>query len=524
MKITLIQIDLVMGARVLLSLLKEKGHEVKALQINIRYTDLLSEGDLGAIYKYAEDSEVVGLSCNTFYARIARQVGVFLKKKGIKHLIVGGNHATALPDEVVEYADIIVKYEAEITLPKILDAIKNKTSVVDIEGVVSKEQGSVLYNSKPPLISWELDKLPFQCVDTELIKYFSLEKKIYTPKREELFSHSQNCYFILASRGCPFECTYCSNNLYQKLDKRFKKVRKRSIANILNEMEYAILQGFESFYITDDNFFSFTIEEIKQFNHEYKGRIKKPFSVIGVNPNNFKSAFAEAKLKLLIQCGLSDMRIGVQSGSDKTLLIFKRGYKAEEVPKLLVPIERNRKTIWKPPHDKLNIALDFICDAAWETKDDKAKTVKLAQKALSQYSIFFYTLIYLPGTEIYTQALKNGWVEDKENDIYLRGIAGVDDTPYNRILFLIAVAKERGISLSDKFIDYMLKMADSNPETLKTIVNSFIDCITIVERYHKVSLTHAALHPYLTGFNEWTKTVGKVGKKVLFRSYHEPYG
>jgi hypothetical protein len=132
--------------------------------------------------------------------------------------------------------------------------------------------------------------------------------------------------------------------------------------------------------------------------------------------------------------------------------------------------------------------------------------------------------VYLPGTEIYTEAVKNNWIDDNEKDIYLRGIAGVDDNIFNRILFLVAVTKERSITLSEKLIDHILEVAMSDIDTAKEIINSIIDCINSVEAYHRIDLEHAALHPYLRGFNEWIKTTGQIGRKVLFRSYHEPYG
>lgn len=93
---------------------------------------------------------------------------------------------------------------------------------------------------------------------------------------------------------------------------------------------------------------------------------------------------------------------------------------------------------------------------------------------LSKYAVLFYTLIYLPGTRIYSQAMRKGWIRDMDK------------------------AKE--------------------------IVNSVIGCINGIERYHRVNLKHAATNRYVTGFTEWTKTRGHVGKKVLLRSYHEPYG
>jgi len=524
MKITLVQIDLVMGARILLSLLREKGYDVKLLQLNIRYTDTLNRENLDAIYDYVEGSDVIELSFNTFYALTARQLAVFLKEKGIKHIVTGGNHATALPEEAIDYSDVVIKYEAEITLLRVLENLKNEKDLSGIKGVIYKHDGLIFDNEGAPDIIWELDNLPFQCVDTDIIKYFDLQKKLYTPEKKRLFPHDRNSYFILASRGCPFECTYCCNSLYHSIDKRFGRIRKRSIDNILDEMKGALAHGFESFYIADDNFFPFSLKDIERFSEEYRKKIKKPFSVIGVNPNNFRADSSEQKLKLLLDCGLSDMRIGVQSGSNKTLEIFKRGYKAEDVPKLLTVVDRNRDTIWDPPFDKLHIALDFICDAEWEGKEDKMATIKLAQKALKQYSAFFYTLVYLPGTPLYALARKNGWVGDEVDDIYLKGIAGIDDNIYNRVLFLIAVMKERGIDISEKFIEHILGLADTNHGLSLHVIKSVFDCIDGTETHHKVNLRHAALHPYLTGFTEWTKTVGKKGRKVLFRSYHKPYG
>lgn len=525
MKIALIQLDFILGSRILLSLLREKGYEAKSLQINIRYTDLLSQEDLDIIYGYVKGSDVVGLSFTTFHALVAKQLAIFLKKKSIKYIITGGNHVTALPDEAIAFSDIVITYEAEITLLKVLEALKERRDLSGIKGVIYKKNGSIVRNNEAHDIVWELDTIPFQSVDVNVIKYFNFQKKLYTPDKSEIFPHSGNCYFILASRGCPFKCTYCFNTVYHSIDKRFGRVRKRTIGNILDEMEYALSNGFESFRITDDHFFSFSLKEIESFNEGYKKRIKKPFSVMGVNPNNFKATTTEEKLKLLLDCGMTDIRIGIQSGSNKTLTMFNRGYKAEDIPKLLAPIEKHRNIIrGESPHDRLHVALDFICDAPWEDEADKKATIKLAQKVLKQYTIFFYTLVYFPKTVLYEKALKNGWIDNKKKDIYMRGIAGVDDNIYNRVLFLIAVTKERGIALSEELIDHILELSPSNQNLAESIVDSFINSIVEVEKHHNVKLKHAVLHPYLTGFNKWTKTVGKVGKKVLFRSYHEPYG
>jgi len=311
--------------------------------------------------------------------------------------------------------------------------------------------------------------------------------------------------------------------MFAKLNADFNKIRKRSVRNIISEMELAKKSGFKGFYIVDDNFLAFTLKEIKEFAKLYSDIINLPFGISGLNPNNMKSKDSEEKIGLLLSCGLSDIRIGVQSGSNKTLKIFRRRYIAEELANLL-SVFKNRKTIWKAPNDKLRVAIDLICDAPWENEKDKLATIKLANNLLFTYSIFFYTLIYLPKTDIYELALKTGWLKDKEKNIYLRGIAGVEDNIYNRLLFVIAVLKERGSSLPDELISYILKIQKTNPSLAKMFIDSIIKLVNDTEEHHGIKTTHLTLHPYLKGFNEWKKTVGQKGKKVLFRSYHEPYG
>jgi hypothetical protein len=134
------------------------------------------------------------------------------------------------------------------------------------------------------------------------------------------------------------------------------------------------------------------------------------------------------------------------------------------------------------------------------------------------------TLVYLPGTQIYYQAVENDLINDNVKDIYMKGIAGVEDNIFNRLLFLIAITKEREVSLSEKLIDHILDLSNSNSKLAESVIDSVIECINGVEKHHNINLSRVSIHPYLTGFHEYTKTRGDIGKKVLIRSYHEPYG
>ena len=526
MKILFISIDLTMGTRILVNILKNSGFQARNLQITgIRYSDSISQKTLKQIYEFAKEYNIVGLAFNSFYSVLASQIGRYLKSKGIKFLITGGPHPTAAPEEPLDYSDLSVIYEAEITLPKIMENLRSGLPLDTVGGLVFKDRGGRLINTGRPRVENNLDNLPFPSISAEDIVYYDFKKSSFlSPGVNNLFPHSGKNYFIMTSRGCPFDCAYCCNNLFARLDRAFARVRKRSIPNIIEEMERAKKAGFEGFFIADDNFFAFTPEEIESFSGLYKSRINLPFGIGGLNPNNMRQGSSPKKIDLLLECGLSDIRIGVQSGSNKTLKIFKRNYTTEELPGLTKVLE-NRKTIWPEPHRKLRVAADFICDSPWEKADDKLDTLKLANKLLDTYGIFFYTLIYLPGTDIYAMAVKNGWVKDRERDVYLRGIAGVEDNIYNRLLFLIAVLKERGGRVPDEVIEHVLKVHRKDPSLSYKLIDFVMHTVNSIEDHYSLGKKgHLTIHPYLKGFNKWEKKSGEKGKKVLFRSYHEAYG
>ena len=379
MKVLFISIDLVLGVRILLNVLKNENIEAKSLQMTgVKYSDPFLEDNLRDICEFAKGYDVVGLSFNSFYSVLAAQLGRYLKEHGVKWLLTGGTHVTAMPEEVLSYADMAVIYEAELTLPKIIKNLDSPDKLRDIGGLLFKGAGGEVINTGNPQIEQNLDNIPFQSLSEEDITFYNVRsKKFEKPTVDTFFPHGHRNFYLLTSRGCPFKCTYCSSSFFAKLADGAQLVRKRSIGNIISELRLAKSAGFEAIYIADDNFLSFTIAELENFRELYMKDINLPFSIGGVNPNNMKAKNSVKKIDILLSCGLSDVRIGVQSGSNKTLEIFNRNYVAEDVPKLL-EVFHNRKTIWKEPNDKLRIAVDFICDSPWEDEQDKIDTLKLA--------------------------------------------------------------------------------------------------------------------------------------------------
>lgn len=177
-----------LGSIYLGTILKNEGHDV------IVYNENRKELD----YSLIKDSDVLGLSLITATAphgyEIAKEFKL-LNPRG--RVIIGGCHATFLPDEAAEYADHVVIGEGE---PIICDLVQNG--------------GEKIIHGRPVE---NLDNLPFP--DFSLLDGVdpSIKRMQYTP--------------VSTSRGCPFDCTFCS------VTPMFgRKYRYRSADSVIKEI------------------------------------------------------------------------------------------------------------------------------------------------------------------------------------------------------------------------------------------------------------------------------------------------
>lgn len=159
-------------------------------------------------------------------------------------IVCGGVHATALPEEVLtrSKADLVVIGEGERTFYEIVKARQNGIEKpVDIEGIAHLKNGFVVRTAdrKPS----KLDELPMPgydfVEDLDAYKGFRFKKK------------SKEMY-VMSTRGCPFNCCFCSNVVWKIKQPYF---RMRSPENYVNELEDLIKKyGIEEFFDMADEF------------------------------------------------------------------------------------------------------------------------------------------------------------------------------------------------------------------------------------------------------------------------------
>ena len=170
-----------LGLPLLGAIMTGRGHQVRV------YAESLSEIDWDDVLS----SDLVGISTTTSTAIRAYRYAQRVRDAGIP-VLMGGPHVTFLAEEAMDFCDYVVRNEGEQTLVELIEYLEGKGEVEDILGLTYRAvDGQVVHNPPRPLLT-ALTELPWP--DMSLV--VGGEKVSPTP--------------ILASRGCPFGCEFCS--------------------------------------------------------------------------------------------------------------------------------------------------------------------------------------------------------------------------------------------------------------------------------------------------------------------------
>lgn len=353
-------------------------------------------------------------------------------------IVWGGIHPTIAPDMCLKYADYVCIGEGERTILDLAHSIHNgNNDLAQIKNLCYKECGQIKRNPLYPLID-DLDDIP--SYDHIPVNSYIHDHGKMLPLDQNIFKkyvrYSGITYSIMSSRGCPFSCTYCCNNVISRLYGT-KKIRRRSIPNIIAEIEKAITDNPYIEYINfqDDCFLACSHEYLNEFCERYKELIKKPFII-----RSIPIYVTREKLKILKSAGLAWISLGLQSGSDR---VCKEIYKRKS---LKADFLKAVKTV-----KDYNIApvYDVILDNPFETKEDKLETIQTLIKTPKPYYIQFFSLTLYLGTGLYEKTKKefpehiegflkkdyNLYTKDILNDM-IRIAAFLREKQVNRILQL----------------------------------------------------------------------------------------
>jgi anaerobic magnesium-protoporphyrin IX monomethyl ester cyclase len=347
-----------------------------------------------------EQPDLIGFSVLSFNFHEAIMIARFIKEHMSVKIIFGGVHVILSPQEVIHHheVDIICIGEGEKVLQELLD---NKLNCTDVEGIWYKKKGKIVKN-KPRWLTTDLDSLAFPDFDNfDIQKYFII---------------NNNHLPIMASRGCPYSCSYCSNHaLKDALHGTY--VRFRSVDNVLEEIDLRMRQyygkGLKYLYFFDDTFIM-----DKEFVSEFCKRFKEKgyHKLIRWNVNVRANLVDDDLLKTMKDAGCYQVRMGVEAGNESIRnKVYKRNMTNQQISDAFEIIHRN----------KLQLRLYFMVGAPDETIEMMNESLKMAQQSHAD-EIFFGLLYPLPGTEIRRYCEH----EQMINTTYVENIGPVLQTKY----------------------------------------------------------------------------------------------
>ena len=385
------QIGFNYGLAFLSAVLKSAGHTTKLLNLNEKLGYPL---DWDRIKKDIESfaPQLIGISMVTNQYRYCREIAAAIKKEFNIPIIGGGIHATADPEGVMDsgYFDFVCIGEGENALKELVARLERGEDYTDIPNLWVRLNGKVIRNKVSPFV--DLATLP--------------------PKDYELFDFQQmidakgGWVGVMASRGCPYRCTYCFNhqmvNIYkndlQVTEGALHYIRYHPVSAVIKELRYLIntYQNIKTF-IFDDDIFTLDKSYLREFCKSYRQEIGIPFVVNG-HVKNFDSERAN----LLKESGCIIVKFGLESGSERIRReILRRPMTNQEIIKSFAVAHQAGL------HTSAFVMFGF----PYETKEDILMTIKLLAQIKPgrfRWSIFFPYI----NTDAYLIAQRGGFINE----------------------------------------------------------------------------------------------------------------
>lgn len=380
---------------------KVKSRYQEFYQVGLSYRDILG--------KIPKDSDFIGITVPfTNNAKIVKELTETIKAEMPKvPVILGGVYPSLSPQEAsFDSVDYIVKGEGEKVL---LDLVSGKDAKM-IKGVASHSNGKEYL--KPAEIIQDLDILPFPARDKlPMERYLSFR----SPRRLGLRTVS-----IITSRGCPFDCDFCSIHLITGHD-----WRKRSAENVLDEINSLIKNyGVEHIEFEDDNLTLDKARALQIFEGIEKiNNDEKKLSWSTPNAVRIDSLDKEL-LQQIKKSNCLSLNFGIESGDPE---ILKKMNKKMDLDKVVEIINLCKEL-------SIKIGVFFMLGYLGETDNSFNKTLSFVKKLKEMGVDAFYSTITraYPGTKLFAECQENNYIaeDNKREDIFL----GNRITPGNAIV------------------------------------------------------------------------------------------
>jgi radical SAM superfamily enzyme YgiQ (UPF0313 family) len=347
-----------------------------------------------------ERYDVVGISSPTPLIEEAWAAAALAKAHGAITLL-GGPHLTLLPEESMQRpeADLVVRGEAEDTLIEILRAIEasgqrgNSQAGLclpddpwgNIRGLSYRNlAGEVIHNADRPLRR-DIEGIPWPAYHL-----FKIERYTNLQPLTDGLDRKARAYTLLTSRGCPYQCIYCSKPITGTT------WRARTPEDVVAEWRYLVREMRATEVGITDDVWNLNLERAKEICRLLiaEGLTQVPWITV----HGMRVDHTDAELfRLMKQAGCKRVGFGVESGNQAVLDGIKKRQKLDDV----------RRAFAEARAAKLQTMGFFIFGLPADTEETMEDTIRFALELEPDLANFMIAAPY-PGTELWEIVRRDG--------------------------------------------------------------------------------------------------------------------
>lgn len=351
--------------------------------------------------------DVVGITVMTFFWYDTCEVIRTIKGILPDAIIVGGGpHMWVYPEEslVVGGFDIVVQGDGETTFFEVLNKIKKNESFKEVKGIFYKNHDGKVIKTPARNESLDIDNLPFPDRSDFDIKQYRMPHINY-----------QAPAIALASRGCPYRCTFCNN-----LRPRYKK---RSVDLVVKELWSCKKMGYDSIMFYDDVFTCSRQHVLDLCKEIIKQQLNLPWMC-----QTRVDCVDRELVRFMVEAGCKTIQMGVESGNQNRLFDINKQ----------ISLEQCRKAFSICREAGLVTVGYFIIGFPGETSEEAKRTFAFAEEVDADY-VVCSPLFIVPGTQMFKEAEKDPLFD---NDSWKRFILNPKEFPMVELLSKAMPAKE----------------------------------------------------------------------------------
>lgn len=372
------------------SVLKDGGHKVECWQICEGLAPLPTREEFVARLQKS-DSDLIGFSVVTNQWSYTKKLASWAREAVSAPLVIGGIHATAATRQVLETGlfDYAFRGECDEAILEFADKLSKGEPVHDVRNVALVSNKKIIINPvRPfPIIS-ELPFKEYKCFDFQRI-----------------IDAKDGWVGLIASRGCPFSCTYCLNHQIKSQYKTdlncspgdLNFIRHFDVGQIIDEIEF-LLNNYKNIktFIFDDDLFTFNKNYVREFCEAYKKLCDIPFVA-----NAHFRYFDEERARHLADANCKIVKFGIESGSQRIRKQVLNRHMSDELI-----LEKIRTAERYGLHSSVFVMIGL----PYETKEDVIDTIRLTAQA--KPGRFRWTKFFpYPGTKAAELSTEGGYVD-----------------------------------------------------------------------------------------------------------------